>query len=321
MYSIAVLMSTYNGEKYIRQQLETIIGQVGVSVDLYIRDDGSTDGTVKILTEYAIHKNIHICVGNNIGVIRSFEKLIIKAPEGYDYYAFADQDDIWYENKLYAAVTHIEEVEHVNGLKKAVLYCSNQNCVDKNGKFMYKRLPDDEKLIQPTIMDSMLDSHYCGCTMVFNDILLNEIKYTYSIAKKSLRIYHDNWIPIVAQAVGSIIYDPASYMDFRRHDSNASTPNYGKNVSFRDIVKMYKRRIKTVLNYRYYKGYTSYRARLILFCFGNCLDEEDYKNVNLLGFYTYSFKNWGYMILVNPLRKYYASSKIYTWLEFFIRIL
>ena len=79
-------MSTYNGERYINQQIDSILNQESVDVHLFIRDDGSTDRTIEILKQYAALDNVSVIYGKNIGVIRSYEKLIINAPKGYRYY-------------------------------------------------------------------------------------------------------------------------------------------------------------------------------------------------------------------------------------------
>ena len=91
MKKVQVLLSTYNGEKYLKEQLDSIIAQKGVDVHILARDDGSKDDTIKILEGY---ENIDIIKGSNIGVCKSFFELINKSGE-YDYYSFADQDDVW----------------------------------------------------------------------------------------------------------------------------------------------------------------------------------------------------------------------------------
>ena len=111
---IAVLMSSYNGEKYIEEQIESIIEQENVVVDLFIRDDGSTDKTKEIITRFQ-SENIHINLDYNIGVVKSFFELI-KTADGYDYYALCDQDDVWDKDKLYVAIKHIKEKVYKNTL-------------------------------------------------------------------------------------------------------------------------------------------------------------------------------------------------------------
>ncbi len=94
MDSIVVLMSTYNGEKYIREQLDSIFNQEGIDVKVVVRDDGSKDTTHAILDEYKKTHELVWYTGENLKSARSFMDLIYQAPES-DYYAFADQDDYW----------------------------------------------------------------------------------------------------------------------------------------------------------------------------------------------------------------------------------
>ena len=92
---VAVMMSTYNGELYIEEQIESILQQPGVDVFLYIRDDGSSDGTLRILQKYSSTDKVHIQYGKHIGIGNSFMELLWSLPDTYDYYSFSDQDDIW----------------------------------------------------------------------------------------------------------------------------------------------------------------------------------------------------------------------------------
>ena len=100
MHTVQVLMSTYNGERYIRRQIDSIMAQTGVEVYLLIRDDGSEDSTVSIIQEYVEQypDRIQIVIGKNIGWKKSFIQLLRMAGN-FDYYAFADQDDYWFPDK------------------------------------------------------------------------------------------------------------------------------------------------------------------------------------------------------------------------------
>ena len=119
-------MSTYNGEKYIRMQLDSILGQTYENLCLLIRDDGSTDRTVSILEEYAKRDNrITYYTGKNIGVIQSFLELLRNSSEEAGYYAFADQDDVWLPEKIGRAVEKIEAVQ------EPALYCSETYLTDE----------------------------------------------------------------------------------------------------------------------------------------------------------------------------------------------
>ena len=113
---VSVLMSTYNGEKYLHEQINSILGQQGVEIHLLIRDDGSSDGTVEICKEYAKKYNqITFYQGENLGVGKSFLDLLKHAPDA-DYYSFADQDDVWLEDKIIRAVTMIKKAEYKKNL-------------------------------------------------------------------------------------------------------------------------------------------------------------------------------------------------------------
>ena len=121
---LAVLMSTYNGERYLVDQIESILGQkTDFEYSLIVRDDGSTDKTCDILKQYAAENKILFVKGENIGAAKGFMSLLIDNP-GYDYYAFSDQDDIWNENKLQIGV------DSIRAFSGPALYCSNCELVD-----------------------------------------------------------------------------------------------------------------------------------------------------------------------------------------------
>ena len=96
--NVVVLLSSYNGEQYIKEQVESILGQKNVRVKLLIRDDGSTDATPNLLSKYSQLPNVDVVYGKNIGASNSFLWLIKNAPE-CEYYSFSDQDDVWDNDK------------------------------------------------------------------------------------------------------------------------------------------------------------------------------------------------------------------------------
>ena len=98
---IAIMLSTYNGEKYIRKQLDSLVNQsYKAYMKVFVRDDGSTDNTLSILEEYIEKINLTIIKGENVGPGKSFWKLFMNQNINADYYAFCDQDDIWDSDKL-----------------------------------------------------------------------------------------------------------------------------------------------------------------------------------------------------------------------------
>lgn len=218
---IAIMMSTYNGEKYLREQIDSILLQKGIHVELYIRDDGSKDGTVNILHEYGKKDNVHIKYGFNSGVIESFLKLLYEVPRDYEYYAFSDQDDVWLEDKLIIAVKQLE------GGDGPRLYFSRKTYVDEK---LQKIDMNDIDVRDTTIGIALMNSCASGCTMVFNKRLLNKLcKYRPDSKQMSM---HDSWIYIVAAAIGKVIYDDESRILYRQHGGNVSGINTYLNNRF-----------------------------------------------------------------------------------------
>ena len=214
---VAVLMSTYNGENYMKEQIESILNQRGnFELDLWVRDDGSTDATKKILMQYEIEKKLHWYEGRNLKPALSFMDLI-KHCENYDYYAFADQDDYWMPDKLWTGIMQIKDI------KTPSLYCSNAELVDDNlkslGRDVYKCDPKTD------IYTLACAGGLLGCTMIFNCALAQMIQ-NYSIPERL--VMHDFYIALVCVAVkGSIRYDEDSYMLYRQHENNVVGVSYG----------------------------------------------------------------------------------------------
>ncbi len=226
---ICVLMSTYNGEKYLAEQIESILAQKDVNVSLLVRDDASSDKTCELLMDYNRQGKLNWYAGNNLGAARSFWDLIKKAPDS-TYYAFSDQDDVWDTDKLISAIHQIKKLNN----KKPILYFSNKTLVNKDGKALHKK---DEYVRGVTLNYSLLKGFASGCTMVFNKALYNElIKY-----EPQTMTMHDSWILKVAGAVGTVIYDKTPHIFYRQHGNNT--------VGNQTRIKQFKRYIKNITYY------------------------------------------------------------------------
>lgn len=224
---VAVLMSTYNGEKYLREQIESILAQVGdFTLDLWVRDDGSQDKTVDILEEYAYKKGVKWYSGENLGPAHSFLNLIQHC-SGYDYYAFADQDDYWMSDKIF---------EGLLALKDAcvpALYCANAELVDAKlkplGRLVYRTSP---KLDFETLMCAR---GLLGCTMIFNDLLAKEIQNHEMPNKITM---HDAFVALACLTVGGeIIFDQRAHMKYRQHGNNVVGVSQGKIQTLKGRMK------------------------------------------------------------------------------------
>ena len=161
MKSVLVVMSAYNGEKYIQEQIDSILAQENVQVKLIIRDDGSVDNTLDIIKKNsANHNNVEYIAGENIGYKRSFYNTLTDSPDTYDYYAFSDQDDVWDKSKLIRAVEMLENES--NDIK---MYASALRVVDQNLNFTEINNYDKLKISYGSAMSRQ---RIAGCTMVFN---------------------------------------------------------------------------------------------------------------------------------------------------------
>lgn len=214
--TVAIMMSTYNGEKFIREQLDSILIQKKVSVYIYIRDDGSTDGTVGIINDYSeSYSNIKLIQDNkNLGPGLSFMTVlegVVSLEKGYEYYAFADQDDIWLEEKL------IKAIEQIKMYNKPVLYCSNQ-WIYRDGNIEGKRYKVPPEL---TLKGNLTRNLFSGCTYVFNHCLAKLI-VNCGMPDKNILICrcHDSWVTSIALLVGKVVYDHDSFIKYRIHNDN-----------------------------------------------------------------------------------------------------
>ena len=207
MNKCLVLLSTYNGERYLEKLLNSVIAQKDVQIDVLIRDDGSTDSTISILDRYK-NQHINIYYGENLKPAKSFLDLIFHAPANYDYYALCDQDDVWANNKIYAAI------KCIHGMEGPVLYSSAVNITDANLKLIRKAITDNT-FTNP--LYDMLMYGTPGCTFVFNRDLMLKLK---EYMPRTISM-HDSWISFVCLAVGGKFYsDKNAYISYRQHDSN-----------------------------------------------------------------------------------------------------
>lgn len=207
MQKICVLLSTYNGEKYIKEQIESILNQKDVIVELIIRDDGSKDNTIDI-----IHKmkdsRISLIEGKNIGWKKSFSELLRKAPK-CDYYAFADQDDVWKDNKLISAINKI-----CYNNSPTVYYC-DAAVVDEN------LLKIGEKINLDPFIDKLSNIFVCvgqGCCMVLNQAA----KDLFSQYRPKADFSHEAWLCILCSYFGEVIHENKQYLYYRVTGDNTS---------------------------------------------------------------------------------------------------
>lgn len=221
MKTVCVLMSVYNGEKYLREQVESILNQEGVKVYLLIRDDGSIDSSLTILDTFG--SQIQVIHEKNVGIIQSYSLLV---KEGInidcDYYAFSDQDDIWDKRKLLRAVELLDKLDS----QKPALYFSNLEYTDENIRSLGLVYP---KKPYYTKKNSLIWNYAYGCTEVFNRKAAE--MYCKGLGKRMWM--HDYWLYLIGMHLGNCYYDDKSYISYRQHGANS----VGFNHSIRRKLK------------------------------------------------------------------------------------
>lgn len=228
--SVAILMSTYNGEKFLDEQLRSIYEQTFSSITLIVRDDGSVDATQEILKKWTdlIHV-VQIPPTSNLGPAQSF-MLLAENCGNYDYYAFCDQDDVWDADKIETAVHKLE------GMSIPALYFSRSRSINSEGNLL-----SEDRILKPEYLtvESELTCGFCpGCAMVFNNELMKIVR------KQHYRNIpmHDMVFIMTAFAVGKVIYDEDIHFSRRMHGGNV-VGREGKN-RLQKITQSYKRWIK-----------------------------------------------------------------------------
>ena len=210
--SVQVVMSTYNGEKYLKEQIDSIMSQKNVDVNLYIRDDGSLDGSRDIISTYKGNQRIDYDFGNNKGFVKSFLKALDSCSES-EYYSFSDQDDVWKDDKLYTAVSMLEKEDS----NIPVLYCSSLQRVDENLNYLDIQEYPGLLINLPSMLTR---GRLAGCTFVFNNKLRELIKGSSEVI---LHASHDSWVLLVCLSCGGkVIFDEKPHILFRRHGTNTS---------------------------------------------------------------------------------------------------
>lgn len=286
--NIAVLMSTYNGEKFIREQLESIFSQKGVNVMLYVRDDGSRDDTCRILKEYANRFPLALITdGENLGPGASFLRLLYHYAfePNIDYFAFADQDDIWLENKLQVAVNAIKS----SNTTGPILYSSNQ-FLYVDGKKTGKRHKERQSA---TLISHLTRNTISGCTFVLNKELVQMVTKAKHAEPRVIKYHlHDAWLMLVAIACGHVIYDEEAYMLYRIHGGNV--------VGVKGItLKQRLGRLQRFFVNRDDANLRMITAQQLLKSFSDEMQEHDKTILKLYANYQNSWKEkWA--LLINP---------------------
>lgn len=235
--TIAILLCTYQGEKYLAEQLDSIVIQEGVDPIIWASDDGSSDQTTAILKRYQekLGKDrLHILQGPCQGFVKNFMSMVCNPNIQADYYAFADQDDIWMKDKSARALSFLNSISQ----KTPGLYCSRTLYVDEQNQVIGPSQPYQRP---PSFNNALVQNIASGNTMVFNQAARDLLV---AIGQNQPIVYHDWMLYLMVTACGGqVLFDQEPTVRYRQHSNNL----IGMNTSF----KSYLARIKILWGGRF----------------------------------------------------------------------
>ena len=238
-------MTTYNGEKFLHQQIDSILNQSYTDFELIICDDKSNDNTVKIIQSY-MEKHTHIKLYQNtdrLGSVKNFEK-VIGLCHG-KYIALSDQDDIWEENKLEEQIDEMRKIEKLDHMSPIMIHSdlmmiNEKNITIQNSYFKFRkyRLKDNKDL-----------GHILGpCGVMGNTLLFNNILKEKILPFPNNLDTHDYWIAVINELVGKRVTIHKPLVKYMIHTDNLSNniKNIAQEKSFLTILKKYIQRKVTI---------------------------------------------------------------------------
>ncbi len=228
---ISVAMATYNGEKYIKEQIDTILNNLQENDELIISDDGSTDKTLDIIKSVD-DERIKIIKGPQKGLKKNFANAIANTTG--DYIFLSDQDDIWFENK-------VEKVYECFINNDYILIQHDAIVVDSNNNVLFESFAQHRK-VKTGIIRNLIKNSYHGCCIAFKRELIKEI-----LPIPDNVYLHDQWIGMVAELNGKTYFLNEKLMKYRRHEENTSS---FKHLPIKNMISNRINYTKEILKYK-----------------------------------------------------------------------
>lgn len=219
LHTVGIVMAAYNSERFIGEQLESILSGTYQNIHIYVRDDGSTDNTPAIVKEYEEKYPVQVqLVRNEVngGLVKNFLTGVMEAKE--DYIMFCDHDDVWLPDKVRVTLEAMKKAEsEAMSENLPVVVFTDNTIVDGElkplGGSFYERSHFDFKQMGLSYM--LMENKLIGCTMMINKALKDKI----TVLPEHARV-HDWWIALIASAFGRIVFVDEQTMLYRQHGSN-----------------------------------------------------------------------------------------------------
>lgn len=229
---VDILLATYNGEKYIRQLLDSIIEQTYTNWVLLIRDDGSTDNTVNIINEYVSQYEKKIKLFINTEPTGSAKANFLKLVHDSDsqYVMFCDQDDLWDREKITISLNEICRLGKFYGEDIPLMVYTDLQVINQDGKILADSFNDYMNLAKKiNISNEIIQNCVTGCTMMINYSLLEYLKKVLDTDKI---LMHDHLAAIVALAYGKVSYINKQTIAYRQHEDNSVGAKNSRSASY-----------------------------------------------------------------------------------------
>lgn len=219
---IDILLPTYNGERFLRELMDSLLAQKDVATRIIVRDDASSDTTLETVWSYARHASIVIHSGSQIGVVGNVDRLLaLSEQEGKaHYFALCDQDDVWYPYKLDISMQAMRLLESRHGKEVPLLVCSDARCVDARGHPLHPSFLHRLGLSADwgdDLRKVLVMSHVLGCSCLGNTALRRQ---ALPIPSGEDIFMHDWWLLLVATCFGAVQCIGQALLDYRQHSAN-----------------------------------------------------------------------------------------------------
>ena len=261
---ITVLLAVYNGEKYLKEQIESILNQSIKNIKIIIRDDGSTDNSAEIISSYCNQypEKIYSIVGAPSGGAKKNFAELLKSCDS-DYIMFCDQDDVWLPQKIEKTLNAMQQAEQ--GGAKPILVHTDLKVVNQKLCEIAPSFFEFQKLIQKdvTLPKLLVQNYVTGCTMMINRALKEKCGQIPDDC-----IMHDWWLALVAILFGELVCVSEPTMLYRQHEDNQVGAKAAYGLSF------IKRKLQTLDKVRENYNATYTQANALLCCYDGALNDE-----------------------------------------------
>lgn len=227
---IDIVMATYNGEKYIKEQIESILNQTYKDIRIIVRDDGSTDNTVSIIKSFQEKMSDKIVLIQDDVKCGSSKSNFMQAMKSStsDYIMFSDQDDVWLENKVEHTFNAMKIAESEIGQEKPILVFGSYKLVDENlNEIIDKKNQRQEAAYILDFTNLLVQNYVHGCLMMINRKLAD-----YMGGYDDAILMHDWWAALIASGGGRVIHVDEIMMLYRQHSNNVVGTTNVKSFSY-----------------------------------------------------------------------------------------